>query len=155
MSPIKQTHPPPSPCAHVGVCRHCTWFFILIIVFHFIPISVMSRPIEHVVIYHHHTPCMPPLPIYTLTCTSTHIPHLPLQDNLLTQGEQRPSLHPPHPPGHVCTMGCAPRCEVCLRYFTKSLRATVFMQTVYSTVVQGNSNWVCDKGVNLTNKERV
>ena len=26
-------------------------------------------------------------------------------------------------------------CEVCLRYFTKSLRATVFMQTVYSTVV--------------------
>ena len=31
------------------------------------------------------------------------------------------------------------RCEVCLRYFTKSLRATVFMQTVYSTVVQGYS----------------
>ena len=29
----------------------------------------------------------------------------------------------------------AARCEVCLRYFTKSLRATVFMQTVYSTVV--------------------
>ena len=26
-------------------------------------------------------------------------------------------------------------CEVCLRYFTKSLHATVFMQTVYSTVV--------------------
>ena len=47
------------------------------------------------------------------------------------------------------------RCEVCLRYFTKSLRATVFMQTVYSTVVRGYSNWVCDKGVNLTNKERV
>ena len=43
------------------------------------------------------------------------------------------------------------RCEVCLRYFTKSLRATVFMQTVYSTVVRGNSDWVCDKGVNLTN----
>ena len=38
------------------------------------------------------------------------------------------------------------RCEVCLRYFTKSLHATVFMQTVYSTVVRGNSNWVCDKG---------
>ena len=37
-------------------------------------------------------------------------------------------------------------CEVCLRYFTKSLRATVFMQMVYSTVVRGNSNWVCDKG---------
>ena len=32
-----------------------------------------------------------------------------------------------------------PRCEVCLRYFTKSLRATVFMQTVYSTVVRGYS----------------
>ena len=47
------------------------------------------------------------------------------------------------------------RCEVCLRYFTKSLRAMVFMQTVYSTVVRGYSNWVCDKGVNLTNKERV
>ena len=31
------------------------------------------------------------------------------------------------------------RCEVCLRYFTKSLRATVFMQTVYSTVVRGYS----------------
>ena len=27
----------------------------------------------------------------------------------------------------------------------------VFMQTVYSTVIWGNSNWVCDKGVNLTN----
>ena len=23
MSPIKQTHPPPSPCACVGLCRHC------------------------------------------------------------------------------------------------------------------------------------
>ena len=33
---------------------------------------------------------------------------------------------------------CA-HCEVCLRYFTKSLRATVFMQTVYSTVVRGYS----------------
>ena len=31
------------------------------------------------------------------------------------------------------------RCEVCLRYFTKSLRAMVFMQTVYSTVVRGYS----------------
>ena len=31
------------------------------------------------------------------------------------------------------------RCEVCLRYYTKSLRATVFMQTVYSTVVRGYS----------------
>ena len=31
------------------------------------------------------------------------------------------------------------RCEVCLWYFTKSLRATVFMQTVYSTVVRGYS----------------
>ena len=31
------------------------------------------------------------------------------------------------------------RCEVCLRYFTKSLHATVFMQTVYSTVVRGYS----------------
>ena len=30
-----------------------------------------------------------------------------------------------------------PRCEVCLRYFTKSLCATVFMQMVYSTVVRG------------------
>ena len=46
-------------------------------------------------------------------------------------------------------------CEVCLRYFTKSLHTMVFMQTVYSTVVRGNSNWVCDKGVNLTDKERV
>ena len=43
------------------------------------------------------------------------------------------------------------RCEVCLRYFTKSLHATVFMQMVYSTVVRGNSDWVCDKGVNWTN----
>ena len=31
------------------------------------------------------------------------------------------------------------RCEVCLRYFTKSLRAMVFMQMVYSTVVRGYS----------------
>ena len=31
------------------------------------------------------------------------------------------------------------RCEVCLRYLTKSLCATVFMQTVYSTVIQGYS----------------
>ena len=37
-------------------------------------------------------------------------------------------------------------CEVCLRYFTKSLGTMVFMQAVYSTVVRGNSNWVCDKG---------
>ena len=36
-------------------------------------------------------------------------------------------------PSHVTS----DRCEVCLRYFTKSLRATVFMQTVYSTVVRG------------------
>ena len=50
----------------------------------------------------------------------------------------------------LCLSGAA-NCEVCLRYFTKSLRATVFMQTVYSTVIQGNSDWVCDKGVNLTN----
>ena len=54
-----------------------------------------------------------------------------------------------------CYPSLSRRCEVYLRYFTKSLRATVFMQTVYSTVVRGYSNWVCDKGVNLTNKERV
>ena len=49
-------------------------------------------------------------------------------------------------PANILTKALSPRCEVCLRYFTKSLRAMVFMQTVYSTVVRGNSNWVCDKG---------
>ena len=29
---------------------------------------------------------------------------------------------------------------------TKSLHAMVFMQTVFSTVIQGNSYWVCDEG---------
>ena len=39
---------------------------------------------------------------------------------------------------HECTAQLPyARCEVCLRYFTKSLRATVFMQMVYSTVVRG------------------
>ena len=40
---------------------------------------------------------------------------------------------------HWLTGDLKVRCEVCLRYFTKSLRATVFMQTVYSTVVRGYS----------------
>ena len=30
-------------------------------------------------------------------------------------------------------------CEVCLRYFYQSLHATVFMQMVFSTVIQGYS----------------
>ena len=40
---------------------------------------------------------------------------------------------------HEKAQAHASRCEVCLRYFTKSLHATVFMQTVYSTVVRGYS----------------
>ena len=40
---------------------------------------------------------------------------------------------------HMIYPDTSNRCEVCLRYFTKSLHATVFMQMVYSTVVRGYS----------------
>ena len=83
---------------------------------------------------------MPPQAVYAHTCTSPlTLAGTPKLDYGLFS---KSLLHCDYP---------TTRCEVCLRYFTKSLCAMVFMQTVYSTVVRGNSDWVCDKGVNLTN----
>ena len=49
---------------------------------------------------------------------------------------QLPALFQPCVPSQPSTLATK-RCEVCLRYFTKSLHAMVFMQTVYSTVIRG------------------
>ena len=98
----------PSLCACSIVQTLCTWTFILIIKFHFIPISIMSHPIEH-------------MWSSTITTPLTQLPYLfthspapaltfltyPCKTISLTQGGQHPLLHPPCPPGHVCIVGCA------------------------------------------------
>ena len=49
-----------------------------------------------------------------------------------------------HTIGSCALQGCIVRFAWSIS--TKSLRATVFIQTVSSRVVRGNSYWVCDKG---------
>ena len=84
----------------------CMWFFIPIIIFHFIPISIMPHPIKHM---WSSTVITPPAPLpYLLThspapaltfLTHPHRIHISIS---LTQGEQHPLLHPLHPWGHLC-----------------------------------------------------
>ena len=45
MSPIKQTHPL-TLCTCRIIQMLWVWFFILIIILHFIPISIMSSPVK-------------------------------------------------------------------------------------------------------------
>ena len=127
MSPIKQTHPPPSPCAHVGLCRHCacgssssssystsspspSCSSPLSVCGHppLLHPSHTSHPIEHMWSSTITTPLahLPYLFTHSPTPALTFLTY-PCKTTSLMQGGQRPSLHPPCPPGHVCTVGCA------------------------------------------------
>ena len=99
MFPIQQTHPPPSPCAHVGLCRHCahgssspssnptsspspscptpssTWS------------STVAMPLVRLPYLFTHSPA-PAITFLTYPCKTIS----------LMQGGQRPPHHPLHPP---------------------------------------------------------
>ena len=150
---LEEARPAPRPSVRASPCRHCAWTLTeteiamrTIPLFHWAALGLMTFLVPTVNIRSCH--CLSkvlirsllwPKPMSTwpstLTLGWTWNSYIWMWSVLKLRSQTEPYS----------------RCEVCLRYFTKSLRATVFMQTVYSTVVQGNSDWVCDKGVNLTN----
>ena len=96
----------------------CMWFFILVIIFHFIPLSIMPHPIKHMWSSTVTTPLMHLPYLFTHSpAPALTIPHLPLQDNLPHARWTMPLTPSTAPPGHLCpcshltpcSIHCAPR----------------------------------------------